>query len=495
MDGSTITISSRTTKKLYPRYCGTISTTSAERLEVEDKVPLITVHSAKGTEAKVCYVIQAEPGQYPFFWNLGDRAAEEEDRRVLYVAMTRAKDELIITRTNSYRGSPVVWGGAAGVYSYGGTPYFLQELPANVVVRDAVDFTGITYSGSQVTVPTRRCPPRGDATCRCCHKRSYMRVLSGDIGLCDNCWPSDAQLSYAVSLGIDVPSDVSRNRLSDLISEYQESKGIWRESRLELSHGTQPIQVPDGSGSTEEQYDVFSERPARRAVDRMLSTDDPRERHKSKTLSEPQLNDLRETKREFEGLSEDALILLHGREQCWGLLLFFQVLNDEMARYERLRNATVFGAGYSRDKLLSPYYRPSWIKRIMDEMVRVVRAMAKLLESTKNYAGEPSSAVAIVRSAKKLGLLYEQLLELSFECATTCPDPRFDRAWHVLSDEIRAVASQLKAFGISSIAAIREIVAAPDTGVQKSLTLTFVPQFDVEGFDHEVTKAIEGMYP
>ena len=34
---------------------------------------LMTVHSAKGTEAKVCYLIRVEPGVYPHVRGLGDR--------------------------------------------------------------------------------------------------------------------------------------------------------------------------------------------------------------------------------------------------------------------------------------------------------------------------------------------------------------------------------------------------------------------------------------
>jgi DNA helicase II / ATP-dependent DNA helicase PcrA len=69
-----------------------------DRLETNDVVTLITVHSAKGTESKVCYVINVSPGAYPSQYALGDEDEVEEERRVLYVALTRAKDDLIVTR-------------------------------------------------------------------------------------------------------------------------------------------------------------------------------------------------------------------------------------------------------------------------------------------------------------------------------------------------------------------------------------------------------------
>lgn len=64
----------------------------------EDHVTLITIHSAKGTECKVCYVVNVSPGSYPSHYSIGNPDAIEEERRVLYVALTRAQDELIITR-------------------------------------------------------------------------------------------------------------------------------------------------------------------------------------------------------------------------------------------------------------------------------------------------------------------------------------------------------------------------------------------------------------
>lgn len=64
-----------------------------------DVLQVITVHSAKGTEKKVTYLPQANPGQYPHTRSQGNEADEEEERRVLFVALTRAKDTMIISRT------------------------------------------------------------------------------------------------------------------------------------------------------------------------------------------------------------------------------------------------------------------------------------------------------------------------------------------------------------------------------------------------------------
>jgi DNA helicase-2/ATP-dependent DNA helicase PcrA len=67
--------------------------------DTRDKVTLITVHSAKGAEAEICYLLKAQENIYPHQRSIGDLEAEEEERRVLYVAMTRAKEKLYITRS------------------------------------------------------------------------------------------------------------------------------------------------------------------------------------------------------------------------------------------------------------------------------------------------------------------------------------------------------------------------------------------------------------
>ncbi|WP_343596819.1 ATP-dependent helicase [Acinetobacter sp.] len=75
-----------------------ISISEVERAKDQDVVTLITVHSAKGTEQQVCYVPHLTVNQYPHARAQGDFDAVEEERRVLYVALTRAKNELILTK-------------------------------------------------------------------------------------------------------------------------------------------------------------------------------------------------------------------------------------------------------------------------------------------------------------------------------------------------------------------------------------------------------------
>ena len=77
-----------------------VSISEIERQSDTDVVTLITIHSAKGTEQKVCYVANVSAGQYPHARAQGDFDQIEEERRVLYVALTRAQNELILTKQN-----------------------------------------------------------------------------------------------------------------------------------------------------------------------------------------------------------------------------------------------------------------------------------------------------------------------------------------------------------------------------------------------------------
>jgi ATP-dependent DNA helicase UvrD/PcrA len=107
-----------------------MTTTELDRLEVEDVVTVITVHSAKGTEAPLCFVAGAKQGTYPHVRSFGDIDSEEEERRTLYVAMTRAKDELFITRSNDYRSG--FWVANSPTE---GEEYFLADVPEKLVAH------------------------------------------------------------------------------------------------------------------------------------------------------------------------------------------------------------------------------------------------------------------------------------------------------------------------------------------------------------------------
>ena len=89
------------------------------------QVTLMTVHTAKGLEFPVVFVTGMEDGTFPHQRSLGDESELEEERRLAYVAITRAREHLYLTR--------------AAVRSAWGTPQemppsrFLDDIPAELL--------------------------------------------------------------------------------------------------------------------------------------------------------------------------------------------------------------------------------------------------------------------------------------------------------------------------------------------------------------------------
>ena len=95
----------------------------------DDCVILTTIHSAKGLEARNCYLVNVSFNQYPSAHAIAcGEDAVEEDRRCLYVAMTRAKDHLVIYR--SMRAIQVAEG-TKDWFDFS-TRYFLNDIPEHL---------------------------------------------------------------------------------------------------------------------------------------------------------------------------------------------------------------------------------------------------------------------------------------------------------------------------------------------------------------------------
>ena len=66
----------------------------------EDAVVMMTMHSAKGLEFPVVFVVGMEEGIFPGMRSIGEPEEMEEERRLCYVALTRAKEQLYLTCAN-----------------------------------------------------------------------------------------------------------------------------------------------------------------------------------------------------------------------------------------------------------------------------------------------------------------------------------------------------------------------------------------------------------
>jgi DNA helicase-2/ATP-dependent DNA helicase PcrA len=117
---------------------------------VEDCLTLSTVHSAKGLEWSVVFIIWVMEGYFPSFKAYSNMAAIEEERRLMYVAATRAKDRLIIC----YPGQEdlPMWRLTDTGYR-NGLSSFIRDLPMEVMEqRTSISLTGRLIS----MLPSRR---------------------------------------------------------------------------------------------------------------------------------------------------------------------------------------------------------------------------------------------------------------------------------------------------------------------------------------------------
>jgi uncharacterized protein (TIGR00375 family) len=92
-----------------------------------DRVSLMTMHAAKGLEFAAVFVVGLEAGLVPFSWDAAtpqDESAQAEERRLFYVAMTRARDRLYLTRA-----AERFWRGATRHLP---PSPFLKEIPAEL---------------------------------------------------------------------------------------------------------------------------------------------------------------------------------------------------------------------------------------------------------------------------------------------------------------------------------------------------------------------------
>lgn len=110
----------------------------------EDKVMLMTVHAAKGLEFEVVFLTGLEEGLFPLLRSEGEIELQnelEEERRLCYVAITRAKRFLVLTYANNRR--------VFGRFSSRQKSSFIDEIPIKYIQQIYTPLSITKSSGAQ----------------------------------------------------------------------------------------------------------------------------------------------------------------------------------------------------------------------------------------------------------------------------------------------------------------------------------------------------------
>ena len=145
--------------------------------ESKDAITLITLHQAKGLEFPVVFIVGMEDGILPHIRSMDDPSQMEEERRLFYVGMTRARERLYMTRAfrRGFRG-----GGGPSVPSR-----FLKDIPQHLISSlgaDGRQEVSAVRQGTSAGVARR--PPAASAPLKAGERVRHSRFGEGIVVSC-----------------------------------------------------------------------------------------------------------------------------------------------------------------------------------------------------------------------------------------------------------------------------------------------------------------------
>src|SRR5882724_9252117 len=117
-----------------------LSDADEEQGSRDARIWMMTLHSAKGLEFPVVILAGLEEGLFPHSRSSEDQEELEEERRLCYVGMTRARKQLVLTGAARRR--------VFGEYQACEPSRFIDEVPAELVDRVMPEFPPSSYQGA-----------------------------------------------------------------------------------------------------------------------------------------------------------------------------------------------------------------------------------------------------------------------------------------------------------------------------------------------------------
>jgi DNA helicase-2/ATP-dependent DNA helicase PcrA len=122
----------------------------AEEQKDTDKVSLMTIHSAKGLEFPYVYIVGMEENLFPSIMSLNSRNDLEEERRLFYVALTRAERKVFL----SHAEGRMRW----GQYHFSEASRFINEIDPEllelVIAEEPQELQSIASARKMATAQT-----------------------------------------------------------------------------------------------------------------------------------------------------------------------------------------------------------------------------------------------------------------------------------------------------------------------------------------------------
>ncbi|NOT13063.1 MAG: DNA helicase II [Methylococcaceae bacterium] len=144
--------------------------------DFDDCVQLMTLHSAKGLEFKRVFLVGMEEGIFPSQQSVEDAGRLEEERRLCYVGMTRAMQQLYLTYAESRR--------LYGRETYPRPSRFLREIPAELIqevrMRAQVTRTVVTPIQAQTKLQPARKYKLGQSVSHAKFGEGVILQMEGD---------------------------------------------------------------------------------------------------------------------------------------------------------------------------------------------------------------------------------------------------------------------------------------------------------------------------
>ena len=203
--------------------------------ENEDSVTLMTLHSAKGLEFPAVFLVGMEEGIFPGYKSIGEPKELEEERRLCYVGITRAKEHLYLTCAKKRT--------IFGSTSYNAVSRFLKEIPKELLEgyddvfgekeeREEETFKDYTYSWEYGKNSRKYNPEVGGV-------KTYR--FDRDIGVA----AASSTNQFGFRTAESFLNSLNKQKTSDVdINKYQEGQRVYHKK---FGEGTINSLEPEGS--------------------------------------------------------------------------------------------------------------------------------------------------------------------------------------------------------------------------------------------------------